>query len=173
MSRTAVLAAACALLVLGAAPAALAARPPHVGISSYAELQTPLPYPYDEQADANAAVAAARARARAAHKRLLIDLGGNWCADCRILAATLELPEVRAFVAAHYVLVAVDVGRFDRNLQIPARYGIRSRLEGVPSLLVIDPRSDRLLNPGQVSALADARSMTPQALADWLAQWTP
>ncbi len=76
-------------------------------------------------------------------------------------------------MAAHYVLVAVDVGRFDRNLQIPARYGIRSRLEGVPSLLVIDPGSDRLLNPRQVSALADARSMTPQALADWLAQWTP
>ena len=173
MTRTPALAAAWALMVLGAAPAAAAAPAPRVSISSYAELRTPLPYPYDEQADANAAVAAARARARAGHKRLLIDLGGNWCADCRILAATLELPEVRAFVAAHYELVAVDVGRFDRNLQIPARYGITSRLEGVPSLLVVDPRSDRLLNGGRVSALADARSMTPQALADWLAQWTP
>jgi hypothetical protein len=42
----------------------------------------------------------------------------------------------------------------------------------VPALLVIDPRTDKLLNRGRVSALADARSLTPQALADWLAQWT-
>ena len=164
--------AACLAVLLAASPA-LAASPPRVGISSYAELQTPLPYPYDEAANADAAVAAARARAAASHKRLLIDLGGNWCADCRILAATLELPEVRAFVAAHYELVQVDVGRFDKNLQIPARYGIKSRLEGVPSLLVVDPRSDRLINAGHVSALADARHMTPQSLADWLAGWTP
>ena len=146
---------------------------PRVGISSFAQLQTPLPYPYDESADANAAVAAAKARARAHHKLLLIDLGGNWCADCRILAGTIELPEVKAFVEKHYELVTVDVGHFDKNLQVPAHYGITKRLEGVPSLLVVNPRTDALLDQGRISALEDARSMTPQALADWLAQWTP
>ena len=152
--------------------AALAAPAPKVGISSFAQLQTPLPYPYDEAADANAVVAAARARARAHHKLLLIDLGGNWCADCRILAGTIDRPEVKAFVDAHYELVTVDVGHLDKNLQIPARYGITKRLEGVPSLLVVDPKTDALLDKGHVSALEDARSMTPQALADWLAGWT-
>jgi thiol-disulfide isomerase/thioredoxin len=155
-----------------AAGAAFAAAAPKVSIASFAELKTPLPYPYDEHADADAKVAAAKARARAAHKLLLIDLGGNWCPDCRILAGTLDLPEVKAFVDAHYEVVTVDVGRFDRNLQIPARYGITRRLEGVPSVLVVDPRSDRLIDAGHVSALSDARHMTPQALADWLAQWT-
>jgi hypothetical protein len=135
-------------------------------------LPTPLPYPYDANADADAAVAAARAKAKAQGKLLLIDLGGNWCGDCRVLAGVMALPEVKTFVHRHYVEVSVDVGRFDRNLQVPAKYGITGRLEGVPALLVVDPKSDRLLNPGRVSALADARSMTPQALADWLAQWT-
>lgn len=74
--------------------------------------------------------------------------------------------------ARHYEVVTVDIGRFDRNLAIPIRYGVGSRPEGVPALLVIDPRTDKLLNRGRVSALADARSLTPQALADWLAQWT-
>ena len=113
--------------------------------------------------------ASAKARALARHKLLLIDLGGNWCGDCRVLAGTMDLPEVRAFVDAHYEVVAVDVGRFDKNLQIPARYGITQRLEGVPSLLIVDPASDRLIDAGHVAALADARRMTPQALADWLA----
>jgi hypothetical protein len=71
----------------------------------------------------------------------------------------------------HFEVVTVDVGRFDKNLAVPARYGITQRLEGVPSVLVIDPRSDKLINAGRIAALADARSMSPQALADWLAQW--
>ena len=154
------------------AASASAAPAPRVAIASFAQLRTPLPYPYDEAANANAVVAAARAKARREHKLLLIDLGGNWCADCRILAGTMDLPEVKAFVERHYEVVTVDVGHFDKNLQVPAHYGITHRLEGVPSLLIVDPRTDVLMDKDHVSALEDARSMTPQALADWLAQWT-
>lgn len=163
--------AAAMLLTLAATGSPAAVTAPRVRASSFDQLARPLPLPYDERADATAAVDQARARARAAHKLLLIDLGGNWCLDCRILAGTMELPDVAPFVRRNYEVVTVDVGRFDRNLAIPARYGITRRLEGVPSLLVIDPVSNRLLNPGRTAALSDARSMTPQALADWLAQW--
>jgi thiol-disulfide isomerase/thioredoxin len=160
-----------AIAALAGLPAlAHAPAPKIVSISMLEELSTPLPYPYDENADANAEVNAAFARARAEHKRVLIDLGGNWCADCRILAAVMALPEMRAFLDAHYIMVDVDVGRFDRNLQIPARFGIRQRLEGVPSVLIADP-DGTLIDRRHISALADARSMTPQALADWLAEW--
>jgi thiol-disulfide isomerase/thioredoxin len=155
-----------------AAGAAVAAPAPRVSISSFAQLATPLPHPYDEAANADLAVARARAKARAAHKLLLIDLGGNWCGDCLVLAGTMALPELRRFVEAHYEVVTVDVGRFDKNLQIPAHYGISHRLEGVPALLIVDPVRDRLLDGGHIAALADARHMDPQSLANWLAQWT-
>jgi hypothetical protein len=154
-----------------AASAVHAAPPPRVSISSYAQLATPLPYPYDEAANADVAVAKAKARAIARHRLLLIDLGGNWCGDCRILTATMALPEMKAFIDAHYEVVTVDVGRFDKNLQIPARYGISHRLEGVPALLIVDPVHDRLLDGGHEAALADARHLDPQSLADWLARW--
>jgi len=164
---------AAALLVFAIAAPAAAAPPPRVSIADYAQLKTPLPYPYDENADASAALDRALTRARARHKLVLIDLGGNWCGDCRILSATMDLPEVKAFLDRHYEVVSVDVGRFDKNLQIPARYGITTRLEGVPALLVVDPVSGKqLVGRAQVAALADARHMKPQALADWLAQWT-
>jgi hypothetical protein len=83
----------------------------------------------------------------------------------------MELPEMQAFLKAHYEIVSVDVGRFDKNLQIPARYGITDRLEGVPSVLIATA-DGKLLDAGHTAALADARHMTPQALADWLAEWT-
>ena len=116
-------------------------------------------------------VAKAKARAKASGKLLLIDLGGNWCLDCRILAGTVELPELKAFVEKHYVEAVVDVGRFDKNLDVPAHYGFTKRLEGVPAVLIVDPKTDKLINVGQTTALSDARSMNPQGLADYLAKW--
>ena len=158
-----------AVLLAGTAAAAPA---PQMGITSFAQLNTPLPYPYDESADADAAVAKAKAQARAEHKLLLIDLGGNWCGDCRVLAGTMEQPELKAFVDQHYVLVSVDIGRMTKNLQIPGHYGVDPKKGGVPNLLIVDPRSGKLLDAEHTAALEDARHMTPQALADWLAQWT-
>jgi len=152
-----------------AAPAS-AATAPHVSIASLKELTVP-DAPYDEKANADAQVDAAIARAKKSGKRVMIDLGGNWCADCRIMAGLMELPEMERFLSAHYEIVSVDVGRFNRNLQIPARYGITQRLEGVPAFLVVTT-DGKLVNAGRVSAIQDARHMTPQALADWLAQWT-
>ncbi|WP_349356853.1 thioredoxin family protein [Sphingobium nicotianae] len=157
-------------MLLTAGAQAPAARAPRVAVASINDLRQPLPYPYDEGANADAAVAAARKQAKAQGKKLIIDLGGNWCADCRILAGVLELPEVKAFVHKHYVVVMVDVGRFDKNAQVARPYGITS-LKGVPALMIVDPKTNKLINGAALFALADARNMTPQALADWLAKW--
>lgn len=156
-------------LALATATAVTAVPAPRVG-TAMSGLRQPLPLPYDEAANADRQVAQARARARAEGKKLLIDLGGNWCPDCRVLAGVMALPEVSAFLRRHYVVVYVDVGRLDKNAQIARTYGV-AKVTGVPALLVADPRSNRLLNPGRIFALTDARNMTPQALADWLAQW--
>lgn len=168
MRRFGLLALATAALTLTAAAPIPAPRLP---IASFEQLSKPLPLPYDEHADAERAVAAAQAKARQAHKLLLIDLGGNWCLDCRLLAGTMEIAPLKGWLARHYEIVTVDVGRFDKNLQIPARYGAGGRPEGVPAILIVDPRTGKLLNAGKIAALSDARSLTPQALADWLAQW--
>lgn len=163
---------ATALLAAGLAGPAAAGPAPKVSISSYAQLQTPLPYPYDEKADASADVDRALARAKAGGKRVMITMGGNWCGDCRILAATLQLPEMKAWVSRNFETVDVDVGRMDKNLQVPARYGVTTRLEGVPAILIIDPKTgQQLVGQGQVADLADARHMAPQDLADWLAKY--
>ncbi|MBW8910739.1 MAG: thioredoxin family protein [Sphingomonas sp.] len=157
-------------LVLAPALQAVAggrAKAPQVADS---QIVRPLPLPYDVDADAEAQLRTALAKAKAEHKLVLIDLGGNWCLDCRVLAGVMDIPALRAFIAEHYALVSIDIGRMDKNQQIPARYGI-SRLQGVPALLIVDPRSGKLINKDRIFALADARSMSAQALADWLAKW--
>ena len=67
------------LAVLLLATPALAAVPaPKPSIATLQQLPVVLMQPYDEHADADAAVAAAFDRARKSHKRVMIDLGGNW-----------------------------------------------------------------------------------------------
>ena len=156
--------------LLLAMPAFAAVPAPKPSISSIQQLPVVLMQPYDEHANADAAVAAAFERAKKSRKRVLIDLGGNWCVDCVVLANFLKLPEMQRFMAAHYEMVAVDVGRFDRNQQIPARFGITERLKGVPALLIATA-DGKLVNGDNVFATADASSMTPQALANYLAKY--
>ncbi|PZR30251.1 co-chaperone YbbN [Caulobacter segnis] len=154
-----------------AAPAfALAAtKAPTPALKSIADLPTPLPYPYNEQADAEVDLAAAIKAAKKHKKLVLIDLGGNWCGDCRVFAGIIEQPDIKPWVDKHYEVVAIDVGRYTKNMQIPARYGV-DKLKGVPSFLVVDTKG-KLVNDGAFFALTDARHMTPQSIVDWLAQW--
>ena len=157
-------------ILLLTTPAFAAVPAPKLSITDFKQLPVVLTQPYDEGANADAAVAAAFARAQKSHRRVLIDLGGNWCVDCIVLANFLKLPEMQRFMAAHYEVVTVDVGRFNRNLQIPARFGITKRLEGVPALLIATP-DGKLVNGTDVFATASASEMTPKSVADYLAKY--
>jgi thiol-disulfide isomerase/thioredoxin len=162
-----------ALAALAATAALATAAPaPTVKIATMAQLPVVVRTPYDVNADGDLDVAAAFAKARLSHKRVLIDLGGNWCGDCVVLANIMALPEVRTFVDAHYEVVTVDIGRENKNLQIPARFGVDLK-GGVPTVLIVKPDGKTLVDAGHIAALEDARHMTPQGVADWLAQWAP
>jgi thiol-disulfide isomerase/thioredoxin len=150
--------------VLGAAPVMAAVTAPIVAPVTSVPLA-----PYNTKASDNARVRAAAARAKAAHKLLLVDFGGNWCSDCRMLSGLMAQPAAKAFLDKHYEIVLVDVGRMDKNLEIPARYGI-PKVRAVPAVVVVAP-SGRVLNPGDEFALSDANSMNPQVVMNKLAGW--
>jgi thiol-disulfide isomerase/thioredoxin len=155
-------------LLLVAAPALAFADVPPPQIGEPALVQ-PLPLPYDLNADAQADIDAALARAKLSGKRVIVDLGGNWCGDCRVFAAILAVPAVKKFVDAHYEVVMVNVGRYDTNLDVPARFGLATP-KAAPTTLIVSAEG-KLLNGDDLVALKDARSMTAQAVVDWLAHW--
>ena len=161
-----------AALALSTFAAPAMAAPVHipVHIRTMAELPVVTMHPFDETANADEAVAAAFARARRSGKRVFIDFGGNWCGDCVVLANFMEMPEVKAVMAAHFEFVSVDVGRMNKNLQIPAHFGVDLK-GGVPTVLIVEPDGKTIVDAGHIAALEDARHMTPQGLADWLAMW--
>lgn len=134
-----------------------------------ASLPSPLSLQYNESADAKADVAATLARAKATGKHVLLDFGGNWCPDCRILAGVLELDEVKAAVNETFEVAMVDVGRFNQNLDIAAAYGVK--ITAVPTVIILDPQGN-FMNAGPPTALSNARAMKPQAIVDTIFGWT-
>lgn len=160
-------AAIAALMAGGAALAApqQAARP----VITTDKLQAAA-HPYDEAADAHQSLAAAIAAAKSSGKKVLVDFGANWCPDCRALGGILGVEQIQAYVRANYEVAVIDVGRFNKNLDIADGYGVK--IHGIPTVMVIDPTSNQVLNRDGLEALGDAGTMTPQAVVDQLVSWT-
>ena len=131
-------------------------------------LTTAPEHPYDETADAKAAVALALTRAEATHKYVLIDLGGNWCPDCRVTAGVLAMKDVQPWVDKNFIVVLVDVGRMNKNLDIAKTYDLN--IHAVPTIIILDDKG-KMLNSGNPTALKDARGLSPQAIVDTLNGW--
>ena len=162
MNRIVLLAAALCFVSTGGAYAADTAPQVHEPLSNVPQT------PFSETADAHADVALALARAAATHKYVLLDFGGNWCPDCRVTSGVLMMNEVQPWIARNFIVVPIDVGRMNKNLDIAKTYG--QNIHAVPTIVVLDA-TGKVLNAGNPTALSDARSMTPQAIVDTLNGW--
>jgi thiol:disulfide interchange protein len=126
---------------------------------------------YPDTARAEADVAAALEAAAKGGKRVLVDFGGNWCGDCKVLDLHLKKPENAAILEARYVLVHVNVGDkgIDSNFALAERYGIPLK-KGVPALAVLDS-SGRVLYSQKNGEFESMRAMDPKSVHDFLVKW--
>lgn len=113
--------------------------------------------PYDEAADARADIRRTLASARAAGLPVLVVFGANWCADCRMLDAAFNEGSSAALIREHFRVVKVDVGKFDRNVDVADGYGVPLR-KGIPAVAVLSD-SGAVLYATKAGELADARGM--------------
>ena len=121
---------------------------------------------YDEKANAALDVQHALAQAQTDHKRVLLVFGANWCKDCRDLDKAMQGTS-HSLIEGRFEVVKIDVGNFDKNLDIAQRYG--NPIErGIPAVVVLDA-DNRVLYSTKGGELADARRMGEQGIYDFLA----
>ncbi len=121
--------------------------------------------PYDESADAKAAVQHALRAATSRHVPVLIVFGANWCEDCRVLDQALHKDPSAALIAKSFTLVKVDVGNFDRNLDLVATYGNPIK-KGIPAAVVVS-EDNKVLYATAAGELADARRMSETGIYEF------
>ena len=121
--------------------------------------------PYDEKADAAAAVQHALSAAHADQKKVLLVFGANWCEDCRALDQALH-GSSRTLIEGKFDVVKIDVGNFDKNLELDARYGHPIK-NGIPALVVVDA-DNQVIYSTKGGELANARHMGERGIYDFL-----
>jgi thiol:disulfide interchange protein len=126
---------------------------------------------YPEPPQASADLAAALKTAAAQHKRILLDFGGNWCGDCQVLDIYFHDPSNLPILNANFVLVHVNIGHDDANLDIAQRYGVPLD-KGVPALAVLS-ENGKLLYSQKQGEFEAMRRMQSSSVTSFLVQWRP
>jgi len=125
---------------------------------------------YDETADAKSEIRQALAQAATSGVPVLVVFGANWCGDCRILDMAMKQGASAPLVASEFKVVKVNVGRFDRNVDIAQSYGVPLK-NGIPAIVVLSPKN-QVLYITREGELADARNMGENGIYEFFKRIT-
>jgi thiol:disulfide interchange protein len=155
ISRRRFVAAACALLV----PLRAVAAETH-----------PLPTRFDPARDAGKDLDAALRMARATRRRVLVEVGGEWCSWCHIMDRFFASnAEVRRIRDANYIWLKVNFSKENPNEAVLARW---PKVAGYPHLYVLDANG-KLLQSQDTGVLEAGQTYDPIAFRAFLVEWSP
>jgi len=137
----------------------------NINIPSDEVLEIPLPLPYNGEIYSSNDIEAFLVSSISKSKQPIIIFGGNWCPDCRILEGTLQLPTIKKYMIKHYKIMHVDVGRYDKNMNLISYFKIPEE-EGVPRVLVFDNKKN-ILNMNSTQEWRTARDRNKQEIFNY------
>jgi len=112
-----------------------------------------------------ARIAAARREASASGKRVLLEFLADWCTDCREVVRLSQEQPARGVLEERYVVVYVEVGRFDRHRALIAEHGV----ERIVTLVVLDAETGQRVARTTLEPITGGqRGLTSAQLASWL-----
>mgnify|MGYP001167587784 FL=1 len=128
-------------------------------------LITPLPLPYDEKVVDSLQLDEFIDLSISKGKQPVVIFGGNWCPDCRILEGTLAMPTIKKFLQQHYQVMHIDIGRYDRNMELMDHLNIESK-KGVPRVVILDLEKN-IVNSSTSSEWTTARDRKQQEIYNY------
>src|SRR5438270_5865644 len=138
--------------------------------------KTPLKVPerpnmnlYRTDAHPQQEIAEAIRKAAKGNKRVLLVFGGNWCGDCHALDYAFHQPRIEPLLTANFEVIHVDVGRYDKNLDVVKKYHVDLE-KGVPSIAVLNVQGGLLYSTAEFER---ARMMTEEEVIQFLNAWKP
>jgi thiol:disulfide interchange protein len=125
---------------------------------------------YDPARDADKDIQDAVAKAKQDQKRVLVEVGGEWCSWCHIMHRYFaEHAELRQIRDANFVVVRVNFSPENKNEKVLSRY---PQIPGYPHIFVLDT-DGRLLKSQDTSELEAGPSYDLAKFTAFLKQWSP
>jgi thiol:disulfide interchange protein len=124
---------------------------------------------FDQARDAAADVDRAIAEAGKTGKRILLDIGGDWCPWHHLLDEVFnQTPGLRQLREDNFITVAIYYGPENKNERILSRY---SKLLGLPHYFVLE-KDGSLLHSQHVIELQTNGTYSAEKLKEFLIKWS-
>lgn len=125
---------------------------------------------FDPKRDAVADIQAAITEAQRTGKRVLLDVGGDWCQYCHQMNQFLaEHPEVLQLRDENFITVAIYYGNDNKNGQALAHY---SKVIGVPHFFLLE-KDGVLLSSQHVLELRVGGKYDTEKMKAFFLKWAP
>ena len=124
---------------------------------------------YSPDADARKEIENALKQAANEKKRVMLVFGANWCYDCHVLDRALHEGPAGKVMKESFLLVHVDIGEGDRNLDLLKKYKVPLE-KGVPAVAILRGDGGLLYSSGEGEFEA-ARRMMKKDLVAFLVLW--
>ncbi|WP_299771290.1 thioredoxin family protein [uncultured Pseudoteredinibacter sp.] len=138
-------------------------------LSSAEKHSEPASDPFYRGADVQLEIDAKLALAKRENKKLLLVLGAQWCHDTQGLLKNFNKPELKKTLQDHYEVVFVDVAYLNKGFDVAKRFGLPIYY-GTPTVMVVDPDTETLINRPSMTQWLSADSVSYQQYKSYFAK---
>lgn len=125
--------------------------------------------PFDPTRDPVKDLAAAKAEAQRTGRRILLDVGGNWCSWCRLMDKWFaERPALREARDKAFVVVPVNFGPENKNEAFLSQY---PKIDGYPHFFVLDAQG-KLVRDQSTGDLEEGHGYSEAKMMAFIAAWS-
>jgi thiol:disulfide interchange protein len=125
---------------------------------------------FDPSADPAKDLERAVDEARRTHRRILLDVGGEWCSWCHTLDRFYaDHPDLMGLRVRAFVWVKINWSPENQNRAFLSRY---PAIKGYPHLFVLDA-DGKLLHSQDTSLLEQGSSYNLEKMFEFLKKWAP
>ena len=123
---------------------------------------------FDPKRDPAQDLKAAITQAKATHRRILLDVGGEWCTWCKYFDSFFEQNgTLRQYRDEHFVVVRVNFSKENENKAFLSHY---PKVPGYPHLFVLE-NDGSFLYSQNTSELEQGKGYNLQAVSKFLRAW--
>lgn len=124
---------------------------------------------YDPKRDAEADIRDAVQEAARTGKRVLVDVGGEWCGWCHTLDRFFEQnPKLLEYRDQNFVMVKINYSPENENEKLLSQY---PKIPGFPHLFILNAKG-KLLHSQDTSELEEGKSYNLEKLFAFLRNWS-
>jgi thiol:disulfide interchange protein len=125
---------------------------------------------YDPERDPVADLKSTVEQARKDNKRILIQVGGEWCGWCHLMNDYFHAnSKVAAALQKDYIIMKVNFSPENKNESFLKQY---PNISGYPYIFVLES-DGRLLHPQDTAKLEEGRGYSEGAMLGFLKKWAP